>query len=154
MIFQEDAYLNMSKEFDFKRGGCGLFAITHKAVATRSYVFERETFLNDCHKMKDAGILAADCTILNWNRVCQTLGLPYYIVIENGTHKIDDLHRDMDEDEFQLLYLYNPKTKKHHFVEGDRNDCICYDSMMDSVTSEAYRIGIAKIESRRVFRHK
>ena len=152
MIFQTDIELNKSV-FQFDAGGCALFCVVHKAVEEGTYTFEREQFVKDCMHLRFIKVLSTDCTILNWDRLLKYFYLPFELVFNDGTHKINP-DWELEEDEFQLLYLYNPQTGYHHFVEGDHNDNIRYDSLPYSVTSDAYRMGIGHIESKRVFRRK
>jgi len=150
MILQTDEWLNRH-EFQYGKGGCALFTMAHFSIVEGKYTFDRESFLKDCRNLHSAGILWRDCTIRNWDRLAQNIGLPFRIVIENGTHILPP-DRPLKEDEVQLLYLYNPQTNLHHFVEGDRNDCIGFDPLGFSVTSEAYRLGHGYIESKRILR--
>jgi len=151
MIRQDDILLNNMSEIPFEEYGCALFDIQYLAVMYGTNTFKREHFIMECDNWIKAGTILPNTKIMNWDRLCQDSGLPYRLVIENRTHKLHAL-RKLQEDELQLLYLYNPETGKHHFVVADENDNVTYDSLGNSVTVQAYKRGVAFIESRRVFR--
>jgi len=151
MIRQDDVLLNSMSDLPFKEFGCALFDIQYLSVMYGDNTFKREHFLMECENWLKSGVIDKETTILNWNRLCQDSGLPYRLVFENRTHKLHRL-RKLQEDELQLLYLYNPETKFHHFVVADKDDKVVYDSLGNSVTVQAYKKGIAYIKSRRVLR--
>lgn len=151
MIRQDDVLLNNMSELPFKEFGCALLDIQYLAVMNGTNTFKREHFLLECDNWLKAGVISLETAVLNWDRLCQDSGLPYRLVFEKGTHKLHSL-RKLEENELQLLYLYNRETGFHHFVVADENDNITYDSLGESVTGAAYKKGIAIIESRRVFR--
>lgn len=151
MVRQDDVLLNNMSELPFKEYGCAIFDIQYLSVMHGTNTFKREHFLLECENWIKAGIILKNTKIMDWNKLCQESGLPYRLVFENGTHKLHSL-RKLEENEVQLLYLYNPETKLHHFVVADEDDHITYDSLGESVTGKAYRCGTASIESRRVFR--
>jgi len=151
MIRQDDVLLNNMSELPFEEFGCALFDIQYLAVMHGTNTFKRDNFLLECENWIKAGVIGKETQILNWNKLCQDSGLPYRLVFEDKTHKLHSL-RKLEENELQILYLYNPETGFHHFVVGDENDNITYDSLGESVTGKAYKKGVAYIESRRVFR--
>jgi len=151
MIRQDDVLLNTMSEFPFDKFGCAVMDIQYLSVMHGSNIFTRAHFIDDCENWVKAGVMLPDTSIQNWDKMMQDSGLPYRMVFEHGTHKLDPL-RKLEENELQLLFLFNPETGFHHFVVGDHGDNIVYDSLGESVTGKAYKEGIAFIESRRVFR--
>ena len=151
MIRQDDVLLNSISELPFEDCGCALFDIQYLAVMHGDNTFVRSHFVEMCDNWIMAKVLDHETAILNWDRIAQDSGLPYRLVFEDGIHKLNPL-RKLKENELQLLYLYNPETKIHHFVVGDENDNVVYDSLGSSRTVEAYKRGVGYIESRRVFR--
>lgn len=151
MIRQDDVLLNNMCDFPFEDYGCALFDMKYLSVMHGQGIFQRTSFIEDCFNWEKAGVIDNETTILNWDRLAQDMGLPYRLVFENGTHKLDPL-RKLKDNEIQLLYLFNPETGFHHFVVGDEYDHIIYDSLGESVTGESYKCGTGYIESRRVFR--
>ena len=149
MILQQDKILNDMGGFKFKKFGCALFCLTEYAVRKQYYVFDRDTFYRDCIKWESMGIIDYDCTVLSWDLLCKELGLPYRIVIENGTHKLE---RQPESDEIQVLRLNNPYTGFKHFVNADNRDNVTYDPLGESNTAMAYYERQGTIQSRRILR--
>lgn len=151
MIRQDDVLLKSMSDLPFEEFGCALFDIQYLAVMHGDNTFLRNHFITSCENWVRSKVIDDETTILNWNQLCQDSGLPYRLVFEHGTHKLSPL-RKLEENELQLLYLYNPETGYHHFVCADENDNITYDSLGVSITAKAYKRGVAVIESRRVLR--
>ena len=151
MIRQDDVLLNSISDYPFEKYGCAVMDIQNLSVMHGRGVFTRAHFIIDCDNWVKAKVMWKDTEIRNWDKMLQDSGLPYRMVFEHGTHKLNPL-RKLQDNEIQMLYLYNPETGFHHFVCADAEDNITYDSLGVSVTGAAYRRGVAVIESRRVFR--
>jgi len=153
MIRQDDKVLNSVSYLPFEEFACAIFDIAYYGVIHGKYVFERSLFLRDIQRLISDGILdRRELDILNWDKVCKKFKLPYRLVIENGTHKLP-ADRELQDNELQLLYLFNPATGYHHFVCGNKYNQITLDSLGNSsVTSKAYEDGTGYIESKRVLR--
>ena len=151
MINQNDKKLNRLSSLPFAEYACALFDIIYYGEKYGKYTFELHPFLNDVDNWIKAGTVDLELTIMNWDKLCADIGLPYKLVFENKTHKLPS-SRKLKKDEIQLLYLFNPTTGYHHFVCADGNDEILFDSLGNSVTGRAYNKGTGYIETRRVFR--
>lgn len=151
MVRQDDEILNRLSKRPLKEYGCALFDILYLAVMYGSYSFTRQGFLNDVENWVRSGVLDKNMTVLDWDRLASDAGLPYRIVIENGTHKLPK-ERKLKSNELQILYLHNPKTGFSHFVVGTEDNNIAYDSLGESVTGKAFKEGTGYIKSKRVLR--
>jgi hypothetical protein len=151
MIRQDDVILNSKSNIPFREYGCAVFCIQYLAVMYDNKTFTREQFLIDSERWIREGIMRNDTFVLDWNRLAKGSGLNKKLVFEKGTH-ILPANRKLKTGEVQLLYLYNPETGYHHFVVGDENDNMMYDSLGLSSTVKAYKKGVAYISSKRVFR--
>lgn len=159
MIRQDDYLLNSCSDLPFKEFGCAIMDMiyhgvmwpTEKEVENgKGYIMKRDKFLEDCNHWRKSGALDPDL-VVTWDKIAADIGLPFRLVFENGTHKLPPT-RKLREDEIQIVLLYNPDTKKGHFVVMNQFDEVTYDSLGQSITVGAYDKHRAFIKERRIFR--
>jgi hypothetical protein len=148
MILQTDKLLNSMSGITFDKSGCALFCLTEVAIRKGFYTFERHQFVKDCERWETKGIIDNEAFVLDWNRLCEALNLPYEIVIES-THK---LQRPPMNGEFQILHILNPYTNYMHFCNADNRDNVTYDPLGESDTAKMFYARKGSLLSRRIFK--